>query len=286
LAILRIWSAVFASAIALSAHARADERQTASEVHERGGYPSEIEIGATPSECAIGSGGGSEHGGEDPNRDARDDGGDGLIGTDTREPAANSAFPGSTSGGDPKQPGSSGEARGSDEPGRPALDEPPPAEPDEVELRPPTPVVFSLGALPAIVLVVAIALALAFLLWLVARRRSPAGAPDEPSIAAPQPIAERPVLEDFEAHARRGEFDAAIRALLVAALMRAGWTPLGSDAARTAREVVRRLPATDPRREPLSEIVLLAEAVRFAGQPASEERFASMRRAFGMLADA
>jgi hypothetical protein len=104
-----------------------------------------------------------------------------------------------------------------------------------------------------------------------------------PAIEPAAPAAREEVLDDFEAHARRGELDAAIRALLVAALVRVGWKPQGSGRGRTAREVLLRLSPNDSRREPLREIVMQAEAVRFAGQPPTEERFASMRRAFGLL---
>lgn len=81
---------------------------------------------------------------------------------------------------------------------------------------------------------------------------------------------------DPDALATEGRLEEAIVALLVQALKRAGWHP-DSERGRTAREVVTRLGAVDPRRAPLATIVGGAERVRFAGQPPTSALFETLR---------
>jgi hypothetical protein len=88
---------------------------------------------------------------------------------------------------------------------------------------------------------------------------------------------------DFDALAAAGQLDAAIRALLLHALVAAGWRPGKRGASRTAREVVRALALEDPRRPILAEIVMLTEAVRFGGAAATRERFQALRHSFDRL---
>lgn len=96
-----------------------------------------------------------------------------------------------------------------------------------------------------------------------------AATPDGPLMALPD--------EDPDSLAAAGRWDAAILALLLRALRRAGWRPEGRGRSATAREVARDLPAKDARRPTLLSIVQLAEQVRFGGQPASQERYAELR---------
>lgn len=84
--------------------------------------------------------------------------------------------------------------------------------------------------------------------------------------------------EDPETLARRGLHAEAIAALLRAGLRLTGWQPR-SEGGLTAREVVGRLDRQDARREALVELLRLAEAVRFAGEPATEAHVLEARRA-------
>lgn len=84
-----------------------------------------------------------------------------------------------------------------------------------------------------------------------------------------------PVFGDPDELARRGDFEAAIRALLRRVLELAG---LGEgDRSRTAREVLRALPFSDPRRELVRFAVEIGERVCFAGESPSLERYRELR---------
>lgn len=71
--------------------------------------------------------------------------------------------------------------------------------------------------------------------------------------------------------AAEGRFHEAIVALLVRALKASGWRE--HERGRTAREVLAALTSADARRPPLTDVVGLAEGVRFAGQTADRTLF-------------
>lgn len=137
----------------------------------------------------------------------------------------------------------------------------------------------SSGALDApgvLLLVLAIAALVVMFGWMLLKREP---APPEPDAGVAPPNAEPEAPADPgdpDVLAAAGRVDAAIRAVLIRALESVGWSP-DEAGAKTAREVLRGLAGSDPRREPLGGIVRDAEAVRFAGAGATRERFTRMR---------
>lgn len=115
------------------------------------------------------------------------------------------------------------------------------------------------------------------------QRRRPSPEDDAPALEDPPPpagaagAAPLPTdLGDPDALAADGRWGDAILALLVESLKLVGWEP-ERQRAMTAREVHGALARTDARRAPLGEVVFGAERVRFAGAPADQATFQSLR---------
>lgn len=133
------------------------------------------------------------------------------------------------------------------------------------------------NALGVLLLGLLLAGLLVLVVWLAARIRRPPVAEKEPRAPLPDNRApEAAAPGEPDALAAEGRFEEAMRAVLLRALERVGWSA-DSGAATTAREVVRGLDRADARREPLAAIVRNAEAVRFAGAAATRERYVEMR---------
>ena len=145
----------------------------------------------------------------------------------------------------------------------------------------------------AVLGIVGAALVVFLLLWAILRRRKkapPAEEVKEVSETVAEAAAETPAtpvrveqVDVIDALAAEGRFEEAMALLLVRSLHHVGWRPEGQGRSVTAREVLYGLDAVDPRREPLSEVVVLGELVRFAGAGATRERFESMRQGYSRL---
>jgi hypothetical protein len=248
-----------------SASPTPDAAEAARTVHEGGGYPDDLTVRANPRSPPVPLfGGGSGEDGDDNGQ-----GKDGQ-GKDGQEDGASA---GDDASGDDEEAG---------------------GEPSEETQAPQGFTLPGAGAgawlLSQVFLVGAVAAVLVTLIWLLARwldsrsgqrtseaekragrsaERTVRGA-RAPSEPPPAPTAEPDTL------AARGDLEAAIVALLHRALSHAGWRPEGRGRSRTAREVLRSLARTDPRREPLRRIVAEVEAVRFGGAQATEDRYQSL----------
>lgn len=140
------------------------------------------------------------------------------------------------------------------------------------------------GLISQILLVVVIAALLGLvgiLLYSLWQSRGQRDAPSEaPGVSMGERVHEDGplpwVVGDPDALARERRFAEAILALLVQSLQASGWRG-PEQRSRTAREILFALAGTDPRRPPLSEVVRLAERVRFAGEPATEALFHEVR---------
>ncbi len=147
-----------------------------------------------------------------------------------------------------------------------------------------------LSLLLTVLAIIAVALVVLLVLWLLTRRRRTADKEDEEEqqeaaeeaeedeAPAEEPAAPAPgIVDPVDALAAQGRYEEAMALLLRRSLIRVGWSPSGKGDSSTAREVLATLAATDGRRVPLGQVVTQAEFVRFAGEPATRERFEAMR---------
>lgn len=129
-----------------------------------------------------------------------------------------------------------------------------------------------IGEFLTIALVAILAAFLVFLLVRLRPRWRAAPAAEVATPEAPNPSEAPSLAHEPEHWLALRNYDAAIRALLLQALRRAGWRE--SEVGDTSREIVRRVPSSDPMRVVLDEMLRIAESVRFRGQPATAELYA------------
>ena len=239
---------------------------TASDVHEKGGYPDAIQPVDVPlpPEIAIDSEMGSE---TKPKGDPSE-----------KDGGAPTSGPGSDWG--------DGERRDSD--GKPA----PRSQEDPEARRAPGVRIGGGSILGPILLIVALGVLAAFFAMLLASWR---GRTEDPKAkvatdGVPEPAPREPRLEldadsdaDADALAAAGRLGEAIFVLLVRALRHVGWEPAGTGQSSTARDVLGKLGAGDPRRRPLEALIGLAEGVRFAGRSPTQDLFAAVRARYEEL---
>ncbi len=91
--------------------------------------------------------------------------------------------------------------------------------------------------------------------------------------AVADPLLAMPTLSHEEL-ARLGRFAEAVHALLIASLLRTGWSPEGRGRGLTAREIVRAYDRPSAVRSPLVELLRLVERVWFGGREATQETYA------------
>lgn len=143
------------------------------------------------------------------------------------------------------------------------------------------------GALATPLLWFVVVLAAAILIAAIVRsfggRRAGPGRVAERRIAVDRVAADEPApqaLPDHAVHAARGDFAAAVQALLQHALLalqaRAGSLPIHA----TARAAVRIARSRHLAAEPFAGIVRLAERVHFGGQPAGRDDYEAALRGY------
>lgn len=115
------------------------------------------------------------------------------------------------------------------------------------------------------------------LLWLQQHiRRIQATKKVEPEVVESAPTVlgmEVPVDADPLAYAKLGQWEMAIATILLQCLKEVGWKSEGKGKSQTPREILRTLPSSDTRRNPLRQLLVLTERVRFGGEPATETLF-------------
>lgn len=133
----------------------------------------------------------------------------------------------------------------------------------------------------------------ALLLLLLSRLKRQPRVPQEVAVKRTNPVAshesasesERMPIGDPEAFAAEGQFQHAITLLLLLSLRSVGWGRNPHDTSKTAREVLRAVPASDRRRSPLGALVAHVEPIRFGGVEPSAAHYQEVRHLFLQLCE-